>query len=199
MISLSVLRSPAGLIHAGLHETGCSQRSRRCDARRRSPFCSEKRAGLRPSGSHKAILSAGLNSHLIHGAVDAGSVQLLLGEQGVQQLHVVPSGHKDQRRLANWDDLPQEPHQPGQLVFIPAESQTFCSASLLPRLSALILATHAIAMSSTGSSCMWCLDSMKTSVGCAIGITSRRSSASLCSCLQSPCLPAEVRPIALAC
>ncbi|KAA6419604.1 MAG: hypothetical protein FRX49_10529 [Trebouxia sp. A1-2] len=54
---------------------------------------------------------------LIHGAIDAGSINALPGHQRVQELHMMSGGCKHQCRLAVFNGFSHQPQQSSDLVF----------------------------------------------------------------------------------
>jgi len=61
---------------------------------------------------------------LIHGAIDAGSVNTLPDHQGVQELHMVSGGSKHQCWLALFNGFSDQPQQSSNLVFSSAKSSS---------------------------------------------------------------------------
>lgn len=59
--------------------------------------------------------------HLVHLAIDADRLEAFLGQQIVQELHMVPGGCEDEGGAPIWDHLLKQPQQRARLVFLPAK------------------------------------------------------------------------------
>ena len=79
---------------------------------------------LRTQNSELSTQHSALSSDLIHGAIDAGSVNALPSHQGMQELHMVSGGSKNQCWLPLFNGFSHQPQQSSNLVFSSAESSS---------------------------------------------------------------------------